>query len=218
MIKTFFAAFLIIGCFVSEINSSNVTKDPDYPLIINVDLDNAGTQRLQGLELPLLNNDFEQRRSGDFSNGMTRMISKDKVYLMRVHTKVDEKLPDNIKQIAYLGVDGTYLAAKFFKNAEQAKNYSALLTKWYTARGGLAEYSLIEVPAGTEIYVGNAKTQIDTETIKRNVGKKPRPDKVVTREIRLGGGVQLLIPVKNFLGHQQLSLTNVVSTHSLKTN
>ena len=106
-----------------------MSKNPDYPISITVNLDKDGAQQLHGLELPLLDNEFEKRKSADFSHGITRMISNEIVYLMRVHTKVDETLPDEIKQIAFLGSDGTYLAAKFFKNSEQAKNYSALLTK-----------------------------------------------------------------------------------------
>lgn len=170
---------------------------------------------ITGIEVRLLDNAFEQRHRNNFQNGlMVRMITDKTFYLMRVHTDTSTITDPKIKELATLGTDGTYLTASFFTNAAEARQSLALLEEWYRHRGGIAQYSIIEVPKGTEIYIGSASPQRSTETLKRNPGKKIRDSK--PQEIVLGGGVQILVPPVNMLGKPQLSAHNVIETNNIK--
>lgn len=203
----------------------------------------TSSQNLRGYELPLLDNEYEQRNKGNFKDGrIVRLITTEPIFLYRVYKGPPTNANDQLREQIILGFQGTWLTNMLFKDKKAAMAYLALLPEWYHQFGEPDMVSLILVPKGTELYVGNAGPQTGgAQIIPTPPARKLRPTFKERKEVlkqekaqlkeersgraqkasdlrdyRLGGGVQILVPPKNFMGQKQLDLSHVDFSEPLK--
>lgn len=148
--------------------------------------------------LLLLKNNTEKFIKGNFKT-FNRVRVQQTFDLIRVHRYVkDSDSPKKIRDMK-LGPFGTYATAHYFKDLEKTQDNLALLSSWYSWDGGLAMYTQIRIPAGTELYVGGVAKQAD--------GKEYRPG---------GEKLQFYIPRYNKKGKEQLNLSHVRKSFIIK--
>lgn len=224
-----------------------VNKNPNNKANIHVTLPTkqSGPTIISGYSLPLLDNDYESKNRGNFEgNEMVRMVTTTKLYLSRVYKSPADHLNDNLKQKIILGFQGTWLTNEVFGDKSTAMKRLALLPEWYRVHGEPDTVATIEVPVGTEIYVGVAGKQMgavekkdstSSNTAKksnkqsrkdarkkdksdRDAGyKKNTPKENQVQDFRLGGGAQILVPPKHYLTKkQQLTKENIIGIASIK--
>lgn len=213
-------------------------RSPQGPGVEVVLPSKTASDTITGIELPLRgNNAYEATNIGNFLNGqMVRIITTKTVYLNRLYKAPPATASAGDQKRAVLGQQGTWLTNLSFKNHEQAMSALALLPEWYRRFGLPDTVALIQVPKGTEVYIGNAGPQAGAPPIAPAPQKKgylnqsqkikqkreefgnfaksnPPPEEV--RDFRLGGGVQVLVPPTGLTGHPQLSESNVMGTYRI---
>lgn len=190
-----------------------------------------GSQEISGYELPLADNEFENQNIKNFSPDadgkphITRLITLNDYYFYRLHTSVPNNANESLKKNILLGLNGTWLTNLQFRTNKDGMNQLALLPEWYRAYApkGPTEVSYIKLPKGTEIYIGYAAPQKSTSgdlspMQKRKKGTKGIKEIISIPTVANGGGVQILVPPKHYITHQeQLTLNEVLGTWPIKT-
>lgn len=228
IISNFIIAFVGIS---SYLHANDISKVKIYSSTYMILKSKTGSQEISGYELPLADNEFENQNIKNFSSGsdgkihITRLLTLKDYYFYRLHTPVPNNASDTLKKSILLGRNGTWLTNLQFRTNKDGMNQLALLPEWYRAYApkGPTEVSYIKIPKGTEIYIGNAAPQKSTSgdvspKLKRKKGTRGIKEIIVIPTVATGGGVQILVPPKHYITHQdQLTLNDIMGNWSIKT-